>query len=327
MIVEVINTGTELLLGDILNTNFQYLSRGLNEKGFDVLYQTTVGDNEQRLLEVLNIALNRADIVITTGGLGPTRGDITAEIVAKYLGLSLELHEPSLDKIKDYFVKKGIVMPQNNVKQAMIPKGAHILTNDVGTAPGIVVETNTGKLIILLPGPPNEMKHVFNLQMMPYLEKHFKQQGIIHSKVLHLRGMGESTIATKLDDIIVGQTNPTIAIYARKGEIIIRITAKSTSLSEAQSLIVEMEKQVRERLNKFIFGVDDETLAEALGKKLSEGNYTISFAESCTGGLASSMLTDIPGSSNYLLGSVVSYSNMVKLSLIATISPSTKVIS
>jgi len=312
VIVEVINTGTELLLGDILNTNFQYLSRGLNEKGFDVLYQTTVGDNEQRLLEVLNIALNRADIVITTGGLGPTRGDITAEIVAKYLGLSLELHEPSLDKIKDYFVKKGIVMPQNNVKQAMIPKGAHILTNDVGTAPGIVVETNTGKLIILLPGPPNEMKHVFNLQMMPYLEKHFKQQGIIHSKVLHLRGMGESTIATKLDDIIVGQTNPTIAIYARKGEIIIRITAKSTSLSEAQSLIVEMEKQVRERLNKFIFGVDDETLAEALGKKLSEGNYTISFAESCTGGLASSMLTDIPGSSNYLLGSVVSYSNMAK---------------
>lgn len=312
MIVEVINTGTELLLGDILNTNFQYLSRGLNEKGFDVLYQTTVGDNEQRLLEVLNIALNRADIVITTGGLGPTRGDITAEMVAKCLGLSLELHEPSLDKIKDYFVNKGILMPQNNVKQAMIPKGAHILTNDVGTAPGIVVETNTGKLIILLPGPPNEMKHVFNLQMMPYLEKHFKQQGIIHSKVLHLRGMGESIIATKLDDIILGQTNPTIAIYARKGEIIIRITAKSTSLSEAQSLIVEMEKQVRERLNKFIFGVDDETLAEALGKRLSEGNYTISFAESCTGGLASSMLTDISGSSNYLLGSVVSYSNMAK---------------
>ena len=152
--------------------------------------------------------------------------------------------------------------------------------------------------------------------MPPYLEKHCKRQGIIHSKVLHLRGMGESTVATKLDDIIINQTNPTIAIYARQGEIIIRITAKSTTLDIAQTLIAEMEKQVRERLNKFIFGVDDETLAKALGRELTKGNYTISFAESCTGGLATSMLTDIPGSSNYLLGSVVSYSNMAKSKLI-----------
>jgi len=316
VIVEVINTGTELLLGDILNTNFQYLSQKLNENGFDVLYQTTVGDNEQRLLDVLNIALERADIVITTGGLGPTRGDITADTVAKCLRLPLELHQPSLDKIKDYFGKKDIAMPANNINQAMIPKGAHILKNDVGTAPGMVVKTKNGKLVILLPGPPNEMKHVTTLQMLPYLEKHCKQQAIIHSKVLHLRGMGESTVATKLDDIIINQTNPTIAIYARQGEIIIRITAKSPTLDIAQNLIAEMEKQVRERLNKFIFGVDDETLAKALGRELTRGNYTISFAESCTGGLATSMLTDIPGSSNYLLGSVVSYSNMAKSKLI-----------
>lgn len=312
MIVEVVNTGTELLLGDILNTNFQYISKELNEKGFNVLYQTTVGDNEERLLEVLDIAVKRADIVITTGGLGPTRGDITAAMVAKYLHLPLEIDQPSLTKIKAFFAKKEIPMPENNVKQAMIPKGAHILKNDRGTAPGMVVETNTGKLIILLPGPPNEMKNVTVTQMMPYLEKHFKQQGIIHSKVLHLRGIGESTVAYQLDDIIMGQTNPTIAIYARKGEIVIRITAKSTTISKAETLILEMEKQVRERLNKFIFGVDDETLATALSKELIKGNYTISFAESCTGGLASSMLTDIPGSSNYLLGSVVSYSDMAK---------------
>jgi len=316
VIVEIINTGTELLLGDILNTNFQYLSQKLNENGFDVLYQTTVGDNEKRLLAVLNIALERADIVITTGGLGPTRGDITADTVAKCLNLPLELHQPSLDKIKKYFTQKGIVMPDNNINQAIIPHGAHILNNYMGTAPGMVVKAKNGKLVILLPGPPNEMKHVTALQMIPYLEKHCKQQGIIHSKVLHLRGMGESTVATKLDDIIIGQTNPTIAIYARQGEIIIRITAKSTTLDIAQTLIAEMEKLVRGRLNKFIFGVDDETLAKALGQKLNAGNYTISFAESCTGGLATSMLTDIPGSSNYLLGSVVSYSNMAKSKVI-----------
>ena len=312
MVVEVINTGTELLLGDILNTNFQDLSKELNEKGFNVLYQTTVGDNEERILEVLDIALKRADIVITTGGLGPTRGDITAEMVAKYLNIPLELDQLSLDKIKEFFAKKEITMTSNNIKQAMVPKGAHILKNIRGTAPGMVVKTLEGKLIILLPGPPSEMKSVSSLEMIPYLEKNCKQQGIIHSKVLHLRNRSESSVAAQLDDIIMGQTNPTIALYARKGEIVIRITAKSTTLTEAELLISAMEQIVRERLNKFIFGVDDETLASALGKLLKKGKYTIAFAESCTGGLASSMLTDIPGSSNYLLGSVVSYSNMAK---------------
>ncbi|MGE4589093.1 MAG: competence/damage-inducible protein A [Acidaminococcaceae bacterium] len=315
MIVEVINTGTELLLGDILNTNFQYLSKALNQKGFDVLYQTTVGDNENRLREVLKIALTRADIIITTGGLGPTRGDITKEMVASVLDLSLELDQETLEKINRFFIHRGICMPENNVKQAMVPQGAYVLKNDTGTAPGLAVE-NDGKLIILLPGPPNEMKHVCNLQMLPFLEEHFAKQGIIHSKVLRLRGIGESTVAEKLDDIIISQTNPTIAIYARSGEIIIRITAKSIDYDIAEEMILKMEKEVRKRLEDNIYGVDNESLAKKLGEELLKRNATISFAESCTGGLASSMLTDISGSSEYLLGSVVSYSNKAKADVI-----------
>ncbi|MEG0797538.1 MAG: competence/damage-inducible protein A [Acidaminococcaceae bacterium] len=315
MVVEVINTGTELLLGDILNTNFQYLSQELNQMGFDVLYQTTVGDNEQRLTEVLQIALTRADIVVTTGGLGPTRGDITKEMVAQVLALPLELDQPTLDKINNFFIHKGICMPENNVKQALVPQGATILHNETGTAPGIAVEVED-KVIILLPGPPNEMKHVCSKQMLPFLRAHYAKQGIIHSKVLRLKGIGESTVAEKLDDIIITQSNPTIAIYARRGEIIIRITAKGSDLASAEAMIANMEAKVRKRLADKIYGVDSDSLAQKLGEVLLEHQGTIAFAESCTGGLASSMLTDVPGSSEYLVGSVVSYSNKAKRNVI-----------
>lgn len=323
MVVEVINTGTELLLGEILNTNFQYLSKALNEKGFDVLYQTTVGDNEQRLCNTIKIALSRADIVVTTGGLGPTRGDITKEIVASVLEMPLELHQPTLDKITRFFTNRGIKMPENNVKQAMIPQGAFVLQNDAGTAPGLVLEAE-GKIVVMLPGPPNEMKHVCMEKMLPFLERHFEQQGIIHSKVLRLRGIGESSVAEKLDDIIMSQTNPTIAIYARQGEIIIRITAKGSNFENAEALIAEMETKVKARLKSNIYGADNDSLAVKLGGKLAGTGSTIAFAESCTGGLASSMLTDVPGSSDYLLGSVVSYSNMAKVKVLGVSEESLK---
>ena len=283
MIVEVVNTGTELLLGEILNTNFQYLSRQLNKLGYDVLYQTTVGDNETRLRSVLEIALERADIVITTGGLGPTRGDIT--------------------------------MSSNNDKQAMVPLGAEILINEVGTAPGLVLEHN-GKLIVLLPGPPSELNYVCEQRFLPLLMQRYAQQGIIYSRILKMRGIGESSVAAQLDDIITSQSNPTIAIYARRGEIIVRITAKASDVEEAKALISCTEAQIYERLSKFIYGVDDASLAEYLGQELLKSGSTIAFAESCTGGLASSMITDIPGSSEYLLGSVVTYSNMAKQKLV-----------
>ena len=295
MKVEVINTGTELLLGEILNTNFQYLSRQLNKLGFDVLYQTTVGDNAGRLKEVFKNALERADIIITTGGLGPTRGDITKEVLCETLNLGTYLDLDTWNRINNYFCKRGLCMSGNNEKQAMIPVGAEILTNEVGTAPGLAIR-HEGKLIVLLPGPPSEMQHVYEKQLEPFLINHFTKQGIIYSHIIRLRGIGESAVAEKLDDIITSQTNPTIAIYARRGEIIIRITAKCMEVNEAKTLIAAMEALVNTRLKQYIYGTDDETLASYLGKELLRTESTIAFAESCTGGLASSLVTDVPES-------------------------------
>lgn len=314
--VEVINTGTELLLGDIVNTSFAYLSRTLNDAGFNVLYQTTIGDNGDRLEDVLRIALKRADVVITTGGLGPTRGDITKEMVAQVLHLPLVPSEKWMHKLTAYFASRRVVMTENNRKQAMVPEGAIVFDNEVGTAPGVGVWTNEHKLIVMLPGPPAETKYVFSQEVMPYLRKSFAAQGIIHSRVLHLRGLTESKVAEMLDQLVMAQTNPTIAIYARNGEIIIRITAKSDTLEKAEALNLEKEEEIRQILGEYIYGVDYETLPKALGKRLKEKHLTIAFAESCTGGLASSMVTDIPGSSEYLMGSVVSYTNRVKHQLL-----------
>ncbi len=312
MNVEIINTGTELLLGDIVNTSFQLLSRTLNDAGFNVLYQTTIGDNGDRLLEVLDIALHRADIVITTGGLGPTRGDITKEMVARYLKRPLVLSDAWVKKMEAFFRSRGLTMAANNKKQAMVPEGAEVFNNDVGTAPGLAIWTPEGKLIILLPGPPAETRFVLEEEVMPYLRRTFAEQGVIHSRLLHLRGISESMTAAKLDQVVMSQTNPTVAIYARKGEILIRITAKASSLDACNDLIAREEALIRSCVGEYIYGVDYETLAEALGKRLLEKHLTIAFAESCTGGLTSSLMTDVPGSSEYLLGSVVSYSNMAK---------------
>ena len=312
MIVELISTGTELLLGDILNSNAQFLAQRLNDAGFLIYYQTTVGDNEERLLQAYDIAAHRADIIITTGGLGPTRGDITKEMVAKYLGLPLVMSEMWINKLETYFKSRGRVMTDNNRKQAMVPQGATVFYNEVGTAPGLAVKSPDGKIFIMLPGPPAETQHVFTEHVMPYLRKEFKSQGVIHSRVLHLRNITESACAAALDDLIMAQTNPTIATYARRGEIVVRITARGETLEEAEALNKDMEGKIRALLGKHIYGVDYENMAEVLGKNLKANNYTIAFAESCTGGLASSMVTDIPGSSDYLLGSVVSYSNMAK---------------
>ena len=197
----------------------------------------------------------------------------------------------------------------------MVPLGAEILTNEVGTAPGLAIRHGE-KLIALLPGPPSEMQHVYEKQLEPFLINHFTKQGVIYSHIIRLRGIGESTVAEKLDDIITSQTNPTIAIYARRGEIIIRFTAKCMEVNEAKTLIAAMEALVNKRLGQYIYGTDDETLASYLGRELLRTGSTIAFAESCTGGLASSLITDVPGSSDYLLGSAVTYSNMAKHKLI-----------
>ncbi len=315
MKVELISTGTELLLGEILNTNVQYLSRRLNSMGFDVLYQTTVGDNPERMQAVLRQAMERADIIITSGGLGPTRGDITKEMVMEVCHTESFLDLDTWGRIDAYFAKKGICKPANNDKQAYVPVGAEILQNDVGTAPGLWLEYE-GKIFIMLPGPPSELMHVCEQQLWPRMLRRFADHGIILSRTLHLRGIGESLAAQKLDKLIVAQSNPTIALYARYGELLIRLTAKAADADAAQRLLDAAEAQVRQYVEEYIYGVDDASLASCLGQELLKQGRTIAFAESCSGGLASSLVTDVPGSSEYLLGSIVTYTNMAKEKLL-----------
>lgn len=315
MIVEVISTGTELLLGQIVNTNAAYLAQKLNSLGFDVLFQSTVGDNRIRMAQVLRTALDRADIVITTGGLGPTLGDITKEVTAELLERKLRLHEPSKERIAAFFAKRNIPMVDSNIRQAMIPEGGIVLDNDRGTAPGVVIEAEK-KTVIHLPGPPFEMEGMFENGVVPYLNSRFGSQGIILSKVLRTIGLGESSLEDEIKDLIRSQSNPTIALLARSGEIHVRITAKANTALAAEQHIAGVEKAVRDRIGSYIFGVNDETIELAVGEMLIRQKLTLALAESCTGGLISSRITDIPGSSEYLTGSVVCYSNDIKVSAV-----------
>ena len=311
MKVEVITTGTELLLGEILNTNFTWLAQELNRRGFDVLYQTTVGDNPVRIKEVLDIAVRRADIVITSGGLGPTRGDITKEMVAEYCGVNLYMNLEVWNHIHELLSRRNICIASNNEKQALVPSGAVVLHNAAGTAPGLVLE-HGDTTFIMLPGPPFELQSVCEQELFPYFEQRFPHLGIIKSHTLKVRGIGESNLAEKLDDIIVHQSNPTIALYARNGEILVRLTAKAPSPEEADALIAAMQERVEKIIGVYVYGYNDDTLPEVLGKELLSRKQTIAFAESCTGGLVSSLMTDVPGSSEYVKGSVVSYTNEIK---------------
>jgi len=309
--VEVITTGTELLLGEIINTNFTWLAQELNRRGFDVLYQTTVGDNPTRMKEVLDIAVRRADIIITSGGLGPTRGDITKEMIAEYCGVDMYMNLEVWNHIHDLLSRRNICIASNNEKQALVPSGAIVLHNEVGTAPGLILE-HGDKTFIMLPGPPFELKHVCEKELFPYFEQRFPHLGIIKSHTLKLLGIGESNLAEKLDDLIVHQSNPTIALYARRGELLVRLTAKASSEEEADTLIADMQEQVEKIVGTYVYGYDNDTLPEVLGKELLSLQQTIAFAESCTGGLASSMMTDVPGSSEYVKGSVISYTDEIK---------------
>ncbi|WP_425060932.1 Putative competence-damage inducible protein [Sporomusa carbonis] len=314
MIVELVSTGTELLLGQIVNTNAPFLAARLNELGFSVIYQTTVGDNRERMKNVLKTALDRADIVITSGGLGPTQGDITKEVTASLLNRSMYLHEVSAERIKRFFDERRICMPGNNLRQAMMPEGAIVVDNTCGTAPGVIIENQTtGKVIIHLPGPPHELSAMFEMSIVPYLKERFGVQGVIVSKVLRTYGLGESALEEKIKEYILSQSNPTLALLARNGEIHVRITARAENEIEARRLIDELEGHIRPHINEYVFGIDDETLEKSVGNLLLAKDLTIALAESCTGGLVTSRITDVPGSSSYLIGSIVCYSNAVKI--------------
>ncbi len=307
---EILAVGTEILLGDILNSNAQYLSKELANLGLDVYYHEVVGDNKERILEALKKSFDRSDIIITTGGLGPTKDDMTKELVAEFLGMDMCLHEESLKKIKEYFKKMGRDCVKSNEKQAYFPKEAIILNNDNGTAPGTIFEKNN-KVIIVLPGPPKEMKPMFQNGVRKYLEK--LTGDTIVSEVLRVFGIGESMAEHKLQDLIDNGKNPTIAPYAKEGEVTFRITAKAKSEEEAKKLIKPLKEEVLRRLGDAVYNTGDITLQDTVAKMLVDKNMTIGVSESCTGGLLSSKLIEYPGVSKVFLEGAVTYSNEAKM--------------
>ena len=313
MICEIISTGTELLLGDIINTNAQYLSQKLSYLGLDVYYQSVVGDNMERLVDQINLARSRADIVITTGGLGPTDDDITKAGLCNALKIDLVLQNRLAERIKNYFNKLGTKMPEINLRQAYVPQGGKTLENNNGSAPGIIYEDDKN-IFILLPGPPNEMIPMFDSLVFPYLKK--KSHNIIKSRTIKVTNISESKLQEMLQSIIDKQKNPTVALYAKSGEIDIRVTAKTENPEEADPLINDMIKNIKAILGDMIFGYDDDTLEYVVNSLLRKNNKTVSIAESCTGGLVSSRLTDIPGASESLMNSLICYSNDAKARLL-----------
>ena len=310
MKAEIITVGTEILLGDILNTNCRYLSRELAAMGIEMYYQITVGDNEERLLKTLDESLNRSDIVICTGGLGPTEDDITKEVCAKYFGYELELHKPSLDAMIERFKHMNRVPTKNNEKQAYFPKEAYILKNDNGTAPGCIMEKE-GKMIVVLPGPPKEMESMFENYVKPYLSK--LTDDVIESEVLRIIGVGESKVENDILDIIDSQTNPTIATYAKGYECTLRITAKAKSVEEAKELIKPMSDEMKRRFGQSLYATGETSIEEVVAKMLVENNLKIAVAESCTGGTVSASLINYPGISSVFMEGCVTYSNEAKM--------------
>lgn len=312
MTCELVFVGTELLLGDILNTNAQYLSRQLAALGISVLHQSVVGDNPERLRQVLETALSRADLVMTTGGLGPTKDDLTKEVCAACFQKKLVLHDESLRRMKAYFAVKGVEMPQTNEKQAWMPEGAVIFANDNGTAPGCAMEKD-GKRLILLPGPPREMRAMFQSGALPYLRRF--SDGVIVSTEIRTFGIGESAMAQTVSDLL-DHENPTVAPYAKSGEAMLRVTAKAQNEAEARALLKPVVGEIVSRLGDKVYGVDVPNLETAVVKRLRQLGLTLAAAESCTAGLIAKRLTDIPGASNVFGCGVVSYRNEIKQKLL-----------
>jgi nicotinamide-nucleotide amidase len=311
---EIIAVGTELLLGQINNTNARYLSEKLAELGIDVFWHTAVGDNAPRLEEAFRLALSRSDLIIFCGGLGPTLDDLTKETVAAVLELSLEKDREWEERLEKFFVQLGRHMTENNRKQAYMPKGAELVVNDNGTAPGLWLEWKE-KIIVLLPGPPRELEPMFSEKIVPRL---IKASGIhvIFSRVLKVAGLGESAMEEAINDLIKNQSNPTIAPLAKHTEVHLRLTAKAGTREEAENMLSELEEKVRERLGLAVYGSGEETMADAVACLLSARKMTLAVAESCTGGLLAHMLTNVPGSSEYFLQGVVVYSNRAKMGLL-----------
>ena len=306
---ELIAIGTELLLGNIANTDAQMISEGLSELGINVFYHTVVGDNPERVRQAVDIARTRADIIITTGGLGPTCDDLTKVALAEAFGKGLFFHEPSAQRIRDRFIQMERPMTENNLQQAMLPEGCTVLENDWGTAPGVAFEAD-GVHVLMLPGPPRECEMMFLPRAGPYLKK--LSDGVIASRTVKTFGIGESAVEDQLRDLMNALHNPTLAPYAKPTGTELRITAHAQTEEEAFALIAPVEEQVKAILGDYVIGVDVNSVQEVCFNLLREKGLTLGTAESCTGGLIAKLMTDLPGSSQVFNGGIVSYTNGVK---------------
>ena len=310
MTVEIICVGTELLLGNIVNTNAAYLADKCAALGLSCYFQSVVGDNEERLLKTLATANERADIVILSGGLGPTEDDLTKEVTAKFCNKKLVEDKHSIEQIKQYFETRGTEPTENNWKQAMIPEGARVFDNHNGTAPGLAIETGH-TTFILLPGPPGELIPMFEEYMMDYLQT-FSEEFIL-SQTVKICGIGESKAETMVKDMIDSQTNPTIATYAKVGEVHIRVTAKADSEKAAQKLIKPVVKELKSRFGNSIYTTDENTtLEKSVVDLLLANDMSLTCAESCTGGALSARIINVPGVSEVYKAGYVTYSNKAK---------------
>lgn len=311
MDAEIIAVGSELLLGQIVNTNGRFLSQQFAEIGINVYYHTVVGDNERRLKQAIEIAESRANLIVFTGGLGPTKDDLTKETIARHLGKQLVFDEEALHSIEDFFSKTGRTMTENNKKQALVLEGCDVLRNDHGMAPGMIL-TKSGITYMLFPGPPKEMEPMFLSYGYANIHKKLENKDRIESKVLRFYGIGESLLETKIEDLLDNQTNPTIAPLAADGEVMLRITAKDESKEKCEALIAQVEADILRRVGPFYYGSDQTSLIQELVKELKEQERTIAVAESLTGGMFQEQLTTIPGVSHVFKGGVISYATEVK---------------
>jgi len=310
MNAEILAVGTELLMGQVVNTNARYLSQRLAELGVRVLYHSVVGDNPQRLTESLNLALSRVDIVIMTGGLGPTKDDLTKETVAKAFQRELVLNEQVYQQISDFFHKINRSMVESNAKQAYLPEGSVIIPNRNGTAPGCYIE-HDGKFVAMLPGPPKEMIPMFEDTLVRWFEE--KAGQVLASRMMKVFGIGESSMENMIMDIVDEQVNPTVAPYVGDGDVVVRVTALAPTRTEADTLLEPVVSAISKRLGSAVFSLNGETMEEVLVRILKEKNLTVSVAESCTGGLIAAKIVSVPGVSSIFMRSYVVYSDRAKI--------------
>lgn len=311
MNAEIISVGTELLLGQVVNTDTAIVAQELSALGINLLYSAVVGDNVERLRHAVDTAISRSELLIMTGGLGPTTDDLTKETTAACAGKKLVLHQPSLERIQNYFNEKHV--SENQEKQAWLPEGCTVFQNDNGTAPGCAFQVQSGCTVIMLPGPPSELEPMLKNYVVPFLKK--GQEHVIVSHNVHIYGRGEAPVAQLLDDLMNGE-NPTLAPYAKEGECYMRVTAKAPTVEEADEMCRPLIEEIRRRVGDFVYSVDVESLEELVVGELAAQGKTLATAESCTGGLLSKRITDVAGASAVFHMGVVTYANQAKEDLL-----------